>query len=139
MCKIYLATFNIFRNLCIFVYSNINNMKSLGTTLKEARELTSFKLRQVEEATGISNAYLSQLENDKIKKPSANVLYKLATIYKIELNTLLGAAGIIEKGSKDDLKDSSEWDNRIAFYTEDLSEEQKEQVLDYIKYLKFRK
>jgi HTH-type transcriptional regulator, competence development regulator len=114
-------------------------MKSLGTTLKEARELTSFKLRQVEEATGISNAYLSQLENDKIKKPSANVLYKLATIYKIELNTLLGAAGIIEKGSKDDLKDSSEWDNRIAFYTEDLSEEQKEQVLDYIKYLKFRK
>lgn len=114
-------------------------MKSLGTTLKEARELTSFTLRQVEEATGISNAYLSQLENDKIKKPSANVLYKLATLYKIELNTLLGAAGIIEKTNKNNLKDTSEWDNRIAFYTGDLNEEQREQVLEYIKFLKFRK
>jgi len=49
-------------------------MKSLGKTLKVSRELIPLALRQVEEATGISNAYLSQLENDKIKKPSANVL-----------------------------------------------------------------
>ena len=52
-------------------------MKTLGQVLKESREKSNKTMRDVEEATGISNAYLSQLENDKIKKPSANVLYKL--------------------------------------------------------------
>lgn len=75
-------------------------MKSLGKTVKEARELIPLTLRQVEEASGISNAYLSQLENDKIKKPSANVMYKLSTMYNIDLDVLLAAAGIIEKPTK---------------------------------------
>ena len=39
-------------------------MNSLGSTLKETRESISLTLRQVEEASGISNAYLSQLENE---------------------------------------------------------------------------
>src|SRR5882724_9863615 len=71
-------------------------MKTLGKTLKEARELNELTLRQVEEMTGISNPYLSQLENDKIKKPSANMLYKLASLYKQDLNALLATAGIID-------------------------------------------
>lgn len=113
-------------------------MKSLGTTLKEARELIPFTLRQVEEATGISNAYLSQLENDKIKKPSANVLYKLASVYRLELNTLLSAAGIIEKSSAPNMpQKNNEWMNRLAFYADGLSDEEKEKVLDYIRYMKF--
>lgn len=112
-------------------------MKSLGGTLKESRELIPMTLRQVEEATGISNAYLSQLENDKIKKPSASVLYKLASIYKVELNSLLTAAGIIEKNSSvAPSKPKSEWAKRISFYTEELTEEQKEKILDYLKFIK---
>lgn len=113
-------------------------MKSLGFTLKEARALISLTLRQVEEATGISNAYLSQLENDKIKKPSANVLYKLASIYKIELNTLLSAAGIIQKSENSEKPNSSEWGKRIAFYTDELSDEQKDKILEYIEFLKHK-
>ena len=113
-------------------------MKSLGSTLKEAREMITFTLRQVEDATGISNAYLSQLENDKIKKPSANVLYKLASIYKIELNTLLSAAGIIDKSAKsDEPRENNEWMNRLAFYADGLSNEEKEKVLEYIRFMKF--
>lgn len=113
-------------------------MKSLGKTLKEARELLSMTLRQVEDGTGISNAYLSQLENDKIKKPSASVLYKLAHIYKIELNTLLTAAGIIERSSSLN-QNNIEWDKRISFYTGTLSDDQKNQVLDYIQFLKSKR
>ncbi|WP_367119167.1 helix-turn-helix domain-containing protein, partial [uncultured Mucilaginibacter sp.] len=41
--------------------------KTLGGLLKEARELRRLSLREVETQSGISNAYLSQLENDKIK------------------------------------------------------------------------
>ena len=109
-------------------------MKSLGSTLKKTRESISLTLRQVEEATGISNAYLSQLENDKIKKPSANVLYKLASIYKIDLNLLLSAAGIIQKSNGTDNPENNEWINRIAFYAENLSEEEKNEILNFIKF-----
>ena len=49
-------------------------MATLGITIKEARKRNGFTLKQVEDALGISNAYLSQLENEKIKSPSANIL-----------------------------------------------------------------
>jgi len=115
-------------------------MKSLGTTLKEARELIPFTLRQVEDSTGISTAYLSQLENDKIKKPSASVLYKLASAYKIELNVLLSASGIIEKSAQNEAEPTlnNEWLNRLAFYSDDFSKDQQNEILEYIKYMKFK-
>lgn len=110
-------------------------MKSLGVTLKKTRESISLTLRQVEDATGISNAYLSQLENDKIKKPSANVLYKLSSLYKIELNELLEAAGIIKKSDKAaSSSPNHQWVNRIAFYADDLNPKEKKDVLNYIKF-----
>lgn len=110
-------------------------MKSLGNTLKDSRELMKLTLRQVEEATGISNAYLSQLENDKIKKPSANVLYKLASIYNIELDTLLVAAGIIEKQSSS----KSKLLNTVSFSTESLTEEEEQELLEYLRYLRHKR
>ena len=108
-------------------------MKALGKTLKDSRELMSLTLRQVEEATGISNAYLSQLENDKIKKPSANVLYKLASLYNIELDSLLFASGIIEK----DTPQKNKLLNTVALSAEKLSTEEEQALLDYLKYLRF--
>jgi HTH-type transcriptional regulator, competence development regulator len=108
------------------------NMRSLGQTLKDSRDLMSLTLRQVEEATGISNAYLSQLENDKIKKPSANILYKLASIYNIELNNLLVAAGIIREseGAKNKLF------NNAALSAEQLTEEEERALMTYLKVLR---
>lgn len=110
-------------------------MKSLGQTLKEARELNCLTQRQVEEAIGISNAYLSLLENDKIKKPSANVLYKLSSIYKIDLDTLLIAAGIIETTAtpQDTLL------NQLAFSSEILSPEEHEALMQYLRFLRSQK
>jgi HTH-type transcriptional regulator, competence development regulator len=115
-------------------------MKNLGATLKEARELFPLTLRQVEEATGISNAYLSQLENNKIKKPSANVLYKLASIYKIELNELLSAAGIIQDtpGDQPQGKADAVFMKKLAVYSNDFSADQQKEILDFIKYMKFK-
>jgi transcriptional regulator with XRE-family HTH domain len=113
---------------------------SLGKKLKEAREHLPMTLRQVEDATGISNAYLSQLENDKIQKPSANILYKLSTLYKINLNSLLAAAGIIE--TSENSPQTSEEDkilSNIAFYAENLNADEKNQVLEYIKFLRHKK
>lgn len=41
-------------------------------------------LRSVEEATSVSNAYLSQLERGKIREPSLEILRKLALYYGVE-------------------------------------------------------
>lgn len=43
--------------------------------------------------THISNAYLSQLENEKVQEPSPNLLYKLAELYRADYQMLLGLAG----------------------------------------------
>lgn len=110
-------------------------MKSLGKTLKDSRELIPLTLRQVEQAIGISNAYLSQLENDKIRQPSANVLYKLANLYNIELDSLLAAAGIIQKNPAK----KSKLLNTIALSAENLSEGEEEELLNYLKYLRTKK
>ena len=65
--------------------------------LKDLRTRASLTLRQVEEATGISNAYLSQLENGKIKNPSAQTLYVLSKLYSTSIESLLIASGLINK------------------------------------------
>lgn len=113
-------------------------MKTIGSTLKEAREINSLTLRQVEDAIGISNAYLSQLENDKIKSPSAHVLYKLATLYRVNLNDLLSETGIINKQSEVESTDNLSWNKRIALSSGSLTEKEKKEVLEYIKFIKKR-
>jgi len=106
-------------------------MKTLGQTLKEARELIPLTLRGVENAIGISNAYLSMLENDKIKKPSANVLYKLSFLYHIELDVLLFAAGII--------KEEPPAGYSILNAIGELTPDEKTQLLQYLKFLRHKK
>lgn len=115
-------------------------METLGKTLKSTRENVSLTLRDVEIATGISNAYLSQLENDKIKKPSASILYKLANVYKIDLNVLLYASGIIDKNENSEvIKQQSLLEREIAFYKDKLSEDEEKEIVDFIKFLRYKK
>lgn len=110
-------------------------MKSLGATLKEARERNNLTLRQVDMATGVSSAYLSQLENNHVSNPSAGVLYKLSTLYGEQLNDLMKAAGAIKRGATGIKEQSKETTlaNRLAFYAKDLSDEQQEEIIEYIK------
>lgn len=107
-------------------------MKTLGQTLKDARELIPMTLRQVEDATGISNAYNSQLENDKIKKPSAHVLYKLSNLYKIDLKELLLSAGLITKAEEQEFKNTGK-------SIKNLTQKEYDQLCQYLKFLRQNK
>ena len=51
--------------------------KQFGQYLREKRKTNGLTLRSVEQKTGVSNAYLSQLENNKISNPSPSVLHNL--------------------------------------------------------------
>src|ERR1051325_434136 len=68
----------------------------LAQLLKATRESVALSLREVEKRTGISNAYLSQLENGRTTNPSPHVLAKLSRAYAISYTDLMLAAGYSE-------------------------------------------
>src|SRR6185437_8760262 len=74
---------------------------TLGSHLAGLRRASGLSLRQVEEATEreVSNAYLSQLEKDKINKPSPNILHALALVYKTSYEDLMERAGYFPPSS----------------------------------------
>ncbi len=108
---------------------------TLGQELKKAREINGFTLRDVENSIGISNAYLSQMENDKIKNPSANILYKLASLYEIIFEELLEKAGVISDSPKNSKKTLS----GSALYSKNLTSEEEAALTEYLRFIRFDK
>ena len=68
-------------------------LNDLGDFLRRGREGKGISLRKVEELTGISNAYLSQLEGAKIQKPSPLDLHKLCELYDLSYTLAMEHAG----------------------------------------------
>ena len=108
--------------------------KSLGSFLKKIRRERNLTLRAVQEKTRISNAYLSQLENDKITSPSPKILFELAKCYKISYVSLMSLAGHPLPREKE-LNPNFRLQNSF----DELTSEEKERVLEYIRFLKSRK
>lgn len=71
------------------------SIETLGQYLKKARESAGLTINQVKGIMGVSGDYLSQLEGNQIKTPSAHFLWTLAKIYSIDLKDLLIIAGVI--------------------------------------------
>lgn len=69
-----------------------------GKYIKKLRDERNLSLRQVDLYSGVSNSYLSMLENGKRKIPSPDVLKKLAEAYKVDYNQLMEKAGYIDRG-----------------------------------------
>lgn len=67
--------------------------RTLGAVLKAARTRVGKTLRAVQEETGISNGYLSQLESDAVKMPSPHHLHLLARAYEARYADFMTAAG----------------------------------------------
>jgi len=66
------------------VQNRVKTIPSLQTiNFQEMRKEKRLTLREVEEITGISNSYLSQLETGKIKSPSYDVVKTLYELYTL--------------------------------------------------------
>ena len=112
---------------------------TLGKYLASIRTARQMTLRQVEQATDkeVSNAYLSQIENDKIQKPSPNVLHALAEIYGIDYGNLMEMAGHITPTQN---RPDGQRHGRIATFAEqDLTPEEEAELINYLQYLRSRK
>ena len=109
----------------------------IGVVLADLRKAKGLALREVQEATGgaVSNAYLSQLERQKIKKPSPNVLRSLAEVYGVPYETLMEKAGYLLP----DIEGQGGRRRRLAvFAIDDLTAEEEEELLKYLAFLRFR-
>ena len=67
----------------------------LGDFIRQQREMARLSLRRLSEIAGISNPYLSQIERG-LRRPSAEILQKIAAGLRISGETLYIRAGILD-------------------------------------------
>lgn len=76
----------------------------LGEFIREQRRSGQLSLRKLSELAGISNPYLSQVERG-LRRPSADILQRIAKALEISSETLYVRAGILDEPTTDDLVD----------------------------------
>ena len=109
-------------------------MATLGQYLAELRKGKGLTFRDLEERTGISNGYLNLLEHGRVKRPSPEVLFKLANFYGVPFSSLMAIAGHpieeVERGS------ASRRDDVARALLNDLTKDELAQVRNFIGYLR---
>ena len=112
---------------------------TLGKYLESIRKDRGFTLRQVEEATNkkVSNGYLSQIETDKIQKPSPNILYALSELYAISYEQLMEMAGYITPSAD---RPRNKRHGRLPTFAEhNLTPEEETELMQYLEFMRRRK
>lgn len=89
------------------------NKISIGKHINHLRNLKGYTLVQLAELSGVSNPYISQIENDKFT-PSPEILKKLADPLGVSYIDLMEKAGY--------------WDEKEATYRKKVYEESKENL-----------
>ncbi|MEU7702251.1 helix-turn-helix transcriptional regulator [Streptomyces sp. NPDC039028] len=107
------------------------NVGNLGEYLREQRRTAQLSLRQLADAAGVSNPYLSQIERG-LRKPSAEVLQQVAKALRISAETLYVRAGILDETEREELE------TRAVVLADPSINERQKQVLLQI-YDSFRK
>ena len=105
---------------------------AFGQYLKGLRDKSGLSLRDVEEKIGISNAYLSQLENGKRGLPSENVLRELARVYKVPFAEIWIVAGI-KKAESLDIESLPAGEKDILEYYRKLPPDMKRSLVDFLR------
>ncbi len=66
---------------------------ALGKKIKELRDELGMSQAQLSAQGGLSQGYLSQMENDEVQNPSAAVIFRLASALHVDPRVLMQAAG----------------------------------------------
>lgn len=105
-------------------------VSGIGAYIREQREQAKISIRQLAQAAGISNPYLSQVERG-LRRPSADILQQIAKGLRISAEALYVQAGILD----DKEGDTTVTDAIMA--DPELTERQKQMLIDI--YESFRK
>ena len=109
-------------------------MQALGDFLADARKTAGLTQRQVESASGISNAYLSQLETGKVKTPAPKILHSLAKLYSVSYALLMQLAEypLPEEAQIQEPQGAT----RLAARIGKISPNEEEALVDYLRFLR---
>jgi transcriptional regulator with XRE-family HTH domain len=108
---------------------------SVGTVLRRARELRGLAAMETARRAGISSAYLSKLENDSVKRPSPDVLYRLGEVLGVPYAELMALVGhplpaVDASHDRDRLGDA---------LLADLTDEERDELIEYLAWYRARK
>ncbi len=108
----------------------------LGQYLWDLRQAAGIKsIREAEEISDVSNAYISQIETGRIKKPSPDILSKLADAYKAPYDTLMEMAGHIKRSSQT----GGRRGRLPTFAKQKLTDDEEKALLEYLAFLRLRR
>jgi transcriptional regulator with XRE-family HTH domain len=111
-----------------------SDLQSLATLLRESRDRLGLTLREAETKSGVSNAYLSQLEGAKIKQPSPQILHKLCTLYECSYAAAMQMAGYVLPTSE-----KSPVNTRFLARLGKTTANEETALLEYLQFLRSRK
>jgi transcriptional regulator with XRE-family HTH domain len=98
-------------------------VSTIGSYIREQREQAKISIRQLAQAAGVSNPYLSQVERG-LRRPSADILQQIAKGLRISAEALYVQAGILD----DKPGESTVTDAIMADH--EISERQKQMLID---------
>ena len=107
------------------------NVSSIGSYIREQREQAKISIRQLAQAAGVSNPYLSQVERG-LRRPSADLLQQIARGLRISAEALYDQAGILDAD-----KDAETSVTDAIMADTEITDRQKRMLIDI--YESFRK
>ena len=109
--------------------------QSFGETLRNARDVRGLSSTEAARRAGISPAYLSRLENDTVKRPSPEVLHHLGETLGVPYAELMVLAGYRVPG----IEEAPDPNRLRAALFADLTEDEQEELLEYLAWYRSRK
>lgn len=96
-------------------------MSSFAEYMRSLREGQKLSVREAAAKSGVSVSYITQIENERRKTPSPEVLKKLAPAYNVPVRDLLKAAGYMDdiREVKPALSDEEEVERAFQYVVTD--------------------
>jgi HTH-type transcriptional regulator, competence development regulator len=112
---------------------------SIGSVLRQAREVRELTAVDAARAADISPAYLGKLENDAVKKPSPHVLHQLSVALAIPYAELMRLSGYQVPGEP--AGDAARGPGAAlgAALFADLTDDERDELLEYLAWYRARR
>lgn len=96
-------------------------MSSFAEYMRNLREGQKLSVREAAAKSGVSVSYITQIENERRKTPSPEVLKRLAPAYNVPVRDLLKAAGYMDdlREVKSALSDEEEVERAFQYVITD--------------------
>jgi transcriptional regulator with XRE-family HTH domain len=108
---------------------------SIGTVLRQARDVRELSAVDAARAAGISAAYLGKLENDAVKRPSPHVLHRLSEALAVPYTELMRLSGYRVPGEHE--PNAAPTIGAALFA--DLTDGEQEELLEYLAWYRARR